>query len=341
MKLLKRILRITGLTVAIILLLSLIWWIWPSRTPGIKSDSGKSVASLEYIDIGGLEQSVLIRSENIDNPIILFLHGGPGMPMMYLAHEFQRPLESRFTVVQWDRRGAGKTYSRNVPTKESMNVQQLIDDTFQLIDTLRSRYRKEKIILAGHSFGTYIGSICVSQKPELFSAYLSIGQVVDDSKASIIQENFVRNKAEQLDRTDILEALDSSPKPYLENWLFEFGAELKEHQSFFPLIWSGMKAPEYRLKDAINVGKGSSFSSSHMKLNVLSGSINDEITKYEVPVFFFVGRYDYTTPHELITEYYQKIEAPKKEIIYFDNSAHFPFFEEPESFCEELIKILN
>ena len=91
------------------LLIMVIWWFLPERTPKIKTNDNNSISSIEYIPIGGLEQCVLIRGHNTDNPILLFLHGGPGMPMMYLAHEFQRPLEEDFLVVQWDRRGAGKT----------------------------------------------------------------------------------------------------------------------------------------------------------------------------------------------------------------------------------------
>ena len=101
-----------------------------------------------------------------------------------------------------------------------------------------------------------------------------------------------------------------------------------------------MLAPEYTLSDAMNVAQASSFSSSNMKYNVLSGSIYSEITRFQIPVYFFVGKSDYTTPHELISEYFDLIEAPKKETIYFENSVHFPFFEELMKFCNELKRIL-
>ncbi|KAA3639894.1 MAG: alpha/beta hydrolase, partial [Bacteroidetes bacterium] len=314
---------------------------WPARTPGIHSNSDNSIATINYIEIGGVEQCVLIRGEDTDNPILLFLHGGPGMPMMYMAHEFQRPLEKHFTVVQWDRRGAGKTYSRNIPSAESMNVNQILKDAFTLIDTLKTRYNQEKIILAGHSFGTYLGSIMVSQRPELFSAYVSIGQVVDNARSLTLQEAFIREQAEKSGRDDIISALEQPSKPGFENWLFEFGGELKESKSFFPLIWSGLQAPEYTLAETLDVAKGSSFSSLNMKYNVLTNSILEEITAYNIPVYFFIGQSDYTTPHELVQKYYETITAPDKEIVYFENSAHFPFFEEPEKFCKEILRLLG
>lgn len=340
MKVLKKILKIILITTLLIVVLVTIWWFWPERTPKIKSINKKAIATIDYINIGETEQCVLIRSHNTNNPILLFLHGGPGMPLMYLAHEFQRPLEDNFTVVQWDRRGAGKTFSRNKPTPESINTRQLIDDAYELIDTLRNRYDQDKIVLIGHSFGTYLGSIMVKEQPDLFSTYISIGQVVDEQKALKIQVEFIRQQASINDRIEIIEALDSLNQLNFENWLFEFGGELKNSKSFFPLIWSGLQAPEYTLSEAINLAKGSSFSSSNMKNNILLESIYHEITEYKIPVYFLVGISDFTTPHELIAEYFDSVKAPKKEIIYFKNSAHFPFYEEPEVFCRVINRIL-
>ena len=338
MRLVKRIGRAIGVILLMILILSGLWWIWPERTPRI--NGAQSVAEIAYIQIGGIEQSVLIRSHNINNPILLFLHGGPGMPMMYLAHDFQRPLEDNFTVVQWDRRGAGKTYSRNKPSPESMNTRQLVDDAFALIDTLRNRYDKPKVILVGHSFGSYIGSIMVQERPQLFQAYISIGQVVDDQKAVALQAAYIREQAKLKNRKDILGAMDTLDHSFYENWLFELGGVLKKDTSFFPLMWTGLQAPEYTMKEAMQLAKGSSFSSFHMKNNVLSESIYDEISSYEIPVYFFIGVSDYTTPHQLVSEYYEQVEAPEKEIVYFENSAHFPFFEEPDRFCEEVRRLV-
>ncbi len=339
MKAIKKILKIIFLAILAIIVLVIVWWFWPERTPRIKSVNDTSISTIDYIKIGGVEQCVLIRSENKNNPILLFLHGGPGMPMMYLAHEFQRPLEESFTVVQWDRRGAGKTYSRNKPSEESMNVRQIIDDSYDLIDSLKNRYNKNDIILVGHSFGTHLASIMVSERPDLFSAYISIGQVVDSDKSTILQEAFIREQATLNGKTEIITELDKPDKPNFENWLFEFGGELKNSKSFFPLIWSGMQAPEYTLSEVLDVANASSFSSSNMKYNVLSNSIYYEIRNYQIPVYFMVGQSDYTTPHELVSEYFELIEAPKKELIYFENSAHFPFYEEPEKFCSELERI--
>ncbi len=340
-KLLKKAAKYVGLSLFFLAIIVFMWWLLPERTPKIKNSEGKTVSKIDYIELGGTEQCVLIRSHNTENPVMLFLHGGPGMPLMYLAHEFQRPLEEFFTVVQWDRRGAGKTYSRNRPTMESMNTRQLVNDAYDLIDTLRNRFGEQKMILIGHSFGTYLGSIMVSERPELFSNYISIGQVVDDNRAKTLQQEFVREQAVKNGREDIISEMEKSAHSNLEKWLFEFGGELKNNKSFFPLIWSGLNAPEYTLEEAIDLASASSFSSANMKNNILSGTVLNEITEYEIPVYFFVGRSDYATPHELVREYYELVNAPKKDLIYFDDSSHFPFFEEPERFCKEVKRLLS
>lgn len=336
----RKLFKILSGVIMLLLLILAIWWLLPERTPKIKSTQNNSIAKIEYIELGGIEQCILIRSENLNNPIMLFLHGGPGMPMMYMAHEFQRPLEKDFTVVQWDRRGAGKTYSRNQSSIKDMNIRRILDDTYALMDTLLHRYHQDKIILVGHSFGTYLASIITNERPDLIKAYVSVGQVVDNERARTLQISFIREKAIKQDREDIISALDQSEKPNLENWLFEFGAELKASKSFFPLVWSGIQAPEYTLSEVMNVAKGSSFSSTHMKYNVLARSLFSEITEYSMPVYFFIGQSDYTTPHQLVTDYYESISAPDKRIVYFENSAHFPFFEEPDKFCREIKRIL-
>ncbi|MDH3698801.1 MAG: alpha/beta hydrolase [Flavobacteriaceae bacterium] len=340
MKFVKKVIKVLISIILLVLLLVITWWFWPERTPRLRASGFESVSTIDYIELGQTEQCVLIRSKNINNPILLFLHGGPGMPMMYLAHEFQRPLEDHFTVVQWDRRGAGKSFSRNKPLPESMNTRQLVNDAYALIDTLKNRYNQGQVVLIGHSFGSYLGSIMTYEKPELFSYYISVGQVVDDNKSLLLQKRFIREQARLKGDTELISKLDNNEIVYFENWLFEFGGELKNSTSFFPLIWSGLQAPEYTLSEAIGLASASSFSSTHMKNNILTGSIFDEITEYNMPVYFFVGTSDYTTPHQLITEYFEKVNAPKKEIIYFENSSHFPFFEEPEKFAEEVKRIL-
>jgi pimeloyl-ACP methyl ester carboxylesterase len=334
----KIILRILKWVFLFLIGLSLIIYFRPAWTPSITPNHNKkSVSSLERIDIGNLEQYVLIRSADTNNPILLFIHGGPGMPIMYLSHAFQRPLEKRFTVVQWDQRGAGKSYDPNIPIK-SINVEQYLSDALQLIDVLCKRYHQSKIYLVGHSWGTYLCSILVQRHPELFYAYISVGQVVDGDAAVKIQREFLSAEAQKNNDTSLQNLLKESNFNSYENWIFKYGGELKHSTSFTPLVVTGLFASEYTFQDALNVAKGPQFCGKYMNYNAIQGSIMDNIKEYKVPVFFIVGSHDYTTPFSLIKSYYDSIQAPHKQLIWFYESAHFPFYEEPEKFDSLMIK---
>lgn len=312
-------------------------------TPVITDQEGElkqnSIASLEQVELGGINQWILVRGHDINNPVLLFLHGGPGMPAMYLAHAFQRPLEKDFVIVHWDRRGAGKTFNESI-SPDDLSVSKLLSDTKQLTDLLRDRFDKEKIYLTGHSFGSYLGLLFADRHPELLHAFIGIGQVVDEKAALNIQERFIREEAKKRGENKAIAEIEEYGSGAHETWLFKFGGQLKHSESFWPFIWTGLRAPEYGLFEIPNVPKGSGFSSRNMTYDVINGEIRNHITKVEIPVYFFTGRRDYTTPHELIEQYYDILDAPKKEIVWFEESAHFPFFEEPEKFAQEMGRII-
>jgi len=315
------------------------------HTPRFKDKDGKilegSIASLERVKIGEVNQYILIRGKSIFSPVLLFLHGGPGMPAMYLAHAFQRPLEEHFVVVQWDQRGAGKSFNEDIPI-ETMNVEQFISDTVELAQILKERFGQEKIYLVGHSWGSYLGMLIVERHPELFHAYIGIGQVAGEKSQVIqIQDEFIRQQAQASNNQEALTDMQINPDGMREKWLFYYGGELHGAQDFTPLLKTGLRSPEYSLFDALKIQPGVSSSGENMQYNVIDGSIMDTITKVEIPVYFFTGRHDYTTPFSLIETYFEQLEAPQKSLIWFEQSAHFPFFEEPKRFTEEMLKVLQ
>lgn len=324
--------------------LALLLFVTRSRTPSIRGDYFKiipdSVASLEVVEIGGWNQTLLIRGRDTSNPLLLFLHGGPGMPMMYLAHAFQKPLEEHFIVVHWDQRGTGKSYSKDVPV-ESMNVEQFLSDTYELTQMLKERFKKEKIFLVGHSWGSYLGMLIVDRYPELFHAFVGIGQVVHSKEGRKIADRFIIQRARELGQLEAVQELAAKGNQAREKWLFKFGFELHGKKSWMPFVWIGLFSPEYSLLDIPKIPRGSSFSSMQMKYNVIEGELLDEITEVDLPVYFFTGRHDLVTPYQLVEEYHLKLKAPKKRLIWFENSAHFPFYEEPGRFAEEMLNVLD
>jgi len=321
--------------IPLIIFLLLLYLMRP-YTPSIKTKNG--IASLEKISLNNVDQWISIRGDDMSNPILLFLHGGPGMPMMYLSYKFQRPLEKDFICVQWDQRGAGKSFDDDIPV-DTMNIEQLLDDAVDLIQHLKNRFDQNKIFLAGHSFGSYLGMILIYRRPELFFAYLGIGQVVDERRASNIQTEFIRETAEKKGFPEAIEELKKHGKSVHEKWLFKFHAELYSSTDYTPFIKSGVFSPEYGFFDIFKVSKGSNFSSRHMKYNAIDKPLVESIQSVRVPVYFFIGRHDYVTPSELVEEYFDVLEAPSKKIVWFEQSAHFPFFEEPDKFAET-VKIL-
>lgn len=324
----------------ILLFLLLILYIKCPRTPTIKDANKKelrgSVAYLDQIKLGGVKQSILVRGNSRDNPILLFLHGGPGMPMMYLGYTFQRELEKRFIVVHWDQRGAGKSYRTDIPV-ETMNVEQLLADARELILYLLGKFEQDKVYLVGHSWGSYLGMLMVSRYPDLFHAYVGVGQVADGGQARVLQDRFIRERAAETGEPEAIHDLDLRGAAAHEKWLFEFGGVLHDRTSWTPLLITGLLSAEYSLLDVYNVARGSSFSSRHMKYNAINGALMDRVTDVRVPVFFFIGRHDFTTPYELSERYFEALSAPEKKIIWFEESAHFPFYEEPEKFAGAMI----
>jgi pimeloyl-ACP methyl ester carboxylesterase len=304
---------------------------------------GESIAQLERLRLGNADQWVLTRGKRGDNPVLLFLHGGPGMPIMYLAHHFQRSLESDFTVVQWDRRGAGKSYDPNLPL-ESLSVSQLISDTHELTNLLRQRFEQDKIYLVGHSWGTYLGMWVIQHYPELFHAYIGIGQLTtrghDSPEIAEIQDRFIRQQAEQRgDRKTLNELATGRGEVLRETHLFRFGGEIRGATSMLPLLWVGLRAPEYTLAEAARLGQASSFVAHNLRYDLSDERLIDAVDAVQIPIYFFTGRYDYTDPFELTEQYFSLIQAPHKELVWFENSAHFPFFEEPDRFAEEMRRI--
>jgi pimeloyl-ACP methyl ester carboxylesterase len=257
---------------------------------------------------------------------------------MYLAHAFQGELESSFTVVHWDRRGAGKSYSKEIPGS-SLAVSRQLADTLELVDRLRRRFGQRRVYLVAHSWGSLLGLIAAYRRPDLFCAYVGVGQVVDDARARRLGLAFVQREARARGERKALDEIRRDPGT-LEKYLFRYGGELARETTWWPLLRIGLGAPEYTFWDSIRVPRGVSFSHAHTHDDVLFGRpLGDAIRSLELPVWFFAGRRDYTTPSDLVAEYVANLKAPRKELVWFESSAHFPFLEEPARFSAEMRRI--
>ena len=327
-----------------------------ASTPQIITDNQNfsSLASLEAIELGGIDQYILIRSENINNPVILFLHGGPGAANLPLYRQYNKDLEKHFTCVAWDQRYAGKTFSRNT-SKASINVNQYIDDSIELIFYLKKRFKKEKVFLIGHSWGTILGMNIIKNNPSDIHAFISIGQVVDLIVQDKISYDFALKEAKKKNNITAINELIGigPPENRLYNnyknkfkdimihrkWVQEFGGGFVYKNSTYKDIGKSFFSSEYNLLDLIHLNTGFKLSVELLSDEILNLNLNETITEVQVPVYFIAGKYDKLCPSEMIKDYYNKLQAPKKEFILFNNSAHSPIFEEPELFNRTVINL--
>ena len=306
------------------------------RTPRINGH--RSVASLEKVRIGGVEQWVLIRGHDRTKPVLLFLHGGPGMPAMFLAHAFQRGLERDFVVVHWDRRGAGKSFEAALQGPD-LSVSQTLEDTYELTRHLRARFSQPQIYLVGHSWGSYLGLLAVSGHPEYYRAFVGTGQLAGShEEVRALRHEFISRAARVSGDPQLRARLAAGTLEVTEDDLFRFGGELHAARSFWPILLTGLRAPEYTLRDILNVKQGADLVGREMKVDVAPKPLEGEVSRLKVPVFFFLGRHDYNTPSRLAAAYLERLDAPLKELVWFEQSAHFPFFEEPGRFHSEMVR---
>lgn len=325
------------------------------RTAQFRDSGGEpdrdAIALLEPVTFGGSRQWLLIRGAQRNNPVLLFLHGGPGSPYMGLAHVFQRELEQHFVVVQWDQRGSGKSFADTPPA--SMNVAQFLADTHELVLLLRQRFQRDRIYLLGHSWGSYLGLAEAHRHPENLHAYIGTGQMIDLLAQERSSHGYVVARAEAEQNTRALQQLETiGPPPYRDtlagmtvkyDWLWHYGGMLGDASSPSPFVWGLLQASEYSLLDKINFMRGMSFSLTQLARNEGEQfwrlQAPDPATPFQVPVFFINGELDRVTPTALVADYVQRLQAPAKELFVLPGADHFAFFSQPDTFTARLREI--
>jgi len=330
-------------------LLALWAWLRPRSTATIVDGTGKalpgSMASLERVQLGGVEQGLLIRSQNVANPVLLYLHGGPGTSELGMVRVHNMPvLEAHYTVAVWDQRGAGLSYAARVP-ESGMTVEQFIADAHELTLLLCRRFEQRKIFLVGHSWGSLLGVLTVQRHPELYHAYVGVGQAVDMREGERISYEWTLAQARKAGDTRSVARLEAiGPPPYLgalrpklmtqRRLLSKYGGEVHENPGGgVPTLLRGLLASsEYSWPDRVNVFRGIFANMRLMWPKIASIDLRALVPELEVPVYFLEGRYDYEAPAVLAELYFQKLRAPRKELIWFERSAHFVNTEEADKF---------
>ena len=308
----------------------------------------QGIDTAERLTIGGVSQWISLRSQDIKNPILLFLHGGPGTAQISFSRKSQRQLEDSFLVVNWDQRGAGRSYSRSL-RKEDMKIERFIKDAEELIEYLLKRFGQEKVYIVGQSWGTIIGAYLAARRPDLILAYCAVGQVVDMERGERISYQFTLNEARRLNNMRAIRQLEKiGPPPYARlsdagvqrDWLSKFhGAAYAG--TLQATILKNITSRDLRPFDIIRFVAGAMFSLSTLEAEQNQVKIIQDVPEMKIPVYFCCGRRDYNVPFELVVEYADKLKAPQKRVVWFEHSAHVPNFEEPELFCSFCTSLLN
>ncbi|MBI5953292.1 MAG: alpha/beta hydrolase [Chloroflexi bacterium] len=351
-------LTIISILLAILLILTgALLALSPGKPEPFRDENGNplagSISEKIHMEINGVEQGMFIKSKNSNNPVLLFVHGGPGMPEYWLTQRYPTGLEDHFTVVWWEQRGAGLSYSPDI-SAETMTAEQFISDTIEVTKYLRQRFGQEKIYLMGHSWGSYIGIQAAAREPELFHAYIGVGQISHQIQSEQLAHEYALEYYKQNGDSNMVEKLEAAPPtmtvPLPANYdalrdAYMHGAGIGTTRNMKSVV-TGIFLPswqfrEYTLVEKVNLWRGKFYSRSDSfslwnKMQVTD--LTRQVTEFEIPVYFLHGKYDYTCAYPLAKGYFKKLDAPVKGFYTLEESAHSPMFEEPEKVRQILLE---
>ncbi|AFQ44794.1 putative hydrolase or acyltransferase of alpha/beta superfamily [Desulfosporosinus meridiei DSM 13257] len=328
----------------ILLAILVIGLLFPTWTPSIRGHEN-SINILKQIEINGSKHQVMIRGYDKRNPIVIFVHGGPGCPEIPYVKKYQESLEQNFTIVQYDQRGAGKSY-HFFEDYTNLSVSLLVDDLIALTDYINKEYGPEKVILVGHSFGTIVGIKAADRAPEKYLCYIGIGQVGDFWTGELeALEYCLRQATDQKDFVDVKriegcrENIINHSESFKRNFVWKYGGAVRLINEKKDILAGLLLNPEYNLLDAVRYVVGLGVSDNLLWKEIKESNIPLEVPELVIPCYFIAGKFDYLTPIENARSYYNSILAPKKGFVVFDQSAHFPQFEQNEDFAKLLNEI--
>lgn len=313
------------------------------------------ISTREEVLIGGKKQYCFIAGENKCNPVLLFLHGGPGSPEVGM-HKFLpgERLEERFTVCYWEQRGSGLSYGARLGG-DQMTLELLVSDTIELTEYLMKRFDQKQIYIMGHSWGTFLGTKVISAKPEYYKAYLGIGQVSDQLESERAAYDFLLQHAieikdekavknlEKADPTKEDFPTDEYMRSARTKYMNKFGVGVKHVQNYkmSELIKEVFFFEGYSALDFLKYGLGSMFSTDKMFHIVTDENLMETTNQFDVPIYIFHGTYDLQVSYTLALQYFELMKAPEKVFYSFEHSAHSPNFEETKLFLEIVFSLLD
>jgi pimeloyl-ACP methyl ester carboxylesterase len=300
-----------------------------------------SLSEKVFVTINGSRQGMFIKSKNLSNPVLLYIHGG--IPDYFLTQQYPTGMEEYFTVVWWEMRGMGISFDPNIP-KETMTTDLLVSDVLEVTKYLRERFHQDKIYLMGHSGGTFYAIQAVNRAPENYQAYIAVAQITNQLKSEMLAYDYMLAEFKKNGNAKMVAemkkgpvTLDSIPLPASYAAMRDPGMHLLGIGTIHGMdsIVTGLLLPsfqfrEYTLGEKINLWRGKVSYGSTTFIAQLKTDITKEVSEVRIPVYLFHGIYDYTVNYNLAKEYFNVLKAPVKGFYTFEKSAHSPLFEEPE-----------
>lgn len=303
----------------------------------------------EKIELNGVNQHISIKGSNPNNPILLVIHGGPGDTSLPMVSKYNKDLENHYTIVVWDQRGAGKSYYK-FEENHNLTIDTFVNDAYILSKYLLEKFNQEKLYVTSHSWGSVIGLKLILNHPEITFAYIGCGQVVNMKTVTKSAYDFVLQKNIETGNRKNVEKIKNIDVSYTSrNWfddLMFITQEIVKHggswygrTNYNNMIWDFIKSSEYSFYNIYKRQKGcvqaiESFWPELMDINF------ENMLYFEVPVIFIEGKYDYHVSSKNVEEYYNCIKT-EKYLYIFNNSAHFPQWEEYSKYNEIMINLLN
>nr|WP_072514100.1 alpha/beta hydrolase [Ndongobacter massiliensis] len=357
MKWLKRI--FTGLLAVLLLLSLLVLLVRRVNAGRIALRAEASVDAQEYWEINGARQYLQIRGENRKNPLILFLHGGPGSPHAFISAYYQRQLEDEFTFVNWDQRGCGRSYYAN-SSNPPVSYDLIYRDLEIIVERLCDTYEQDKIIIMAHSWGTILGSRYAQEHPERTDRYIGIGQVWDSKLGEEMATEEAIQRALAQGAEDEAKQMEAAYKKlYQELDRGEFHLQsvtdlrkltinkYLDSKSSMPLcksLWLGLSSPQMNLDDMKWFFKNSDVAEYERLFSAIFLEVQEYSligAEFEVPVTIMMGEEDWITPAAMSEKYFDSLQAPEKELVIIEKAGHVPYLDNLDAWSESIERILN
>lgn len=302
------------------------------------------IDEIRKVPLGGLAQKIHIRGEKLANPVLLFLHGGPGISNRDSVINREKDLCDAFTIVAWDQRGTGGSYWG--AKRETLNKDQAIQDAAELVEYLCRELGKEKIFIWGGSWGTELGTYLCYRHPQHIAGYVGSGQLVNGALNEEISYDFAMAEAQKAGDEESVRILNQIGRPVNGCYRQVFKGMMAQrrimkkyggHSMKKGTYWSDTALPllrskEFSFTDKIGLARGYKKCLTYMWPSTIQCDFTTECTRFEMPFYIFQGRHDNNTPSALVQGYFDSIQAPDKDLIWFEHSAHGPMAEEPEKY---------